>query len=112
MDRISRRDLLVTGSAVLAGTLVKSETEAAEAQAVQTPAAPTHKPDTAGASGAAYELECKWIEKIIDGTKVRLRSYNGTVPGPLLKTKPGDTLRVRVKNSLKAYDAIWQGIHG
>ncbi len=47
-----------------------------------------------------YLLEAKWITKKLNGTNVMLRSYNGTVPGPLLKTKPGQTLAIRMKNSL------------
>jgi suppressor of ftsI len=34
------------------------------------------------------------------------------VPGPMLKTKPGDTLRIRVQNSLPPYDSTgWNGDH-
>ena len=120
MDRMSRRDLLVTGSAVLAGTLVRNDTEASEAAAVQTPAAPappapapTQKPAGAAApTGEPYLLDCKWIEKNIAGTRVKMRAYNGMVPGPMLKTAPGDTLRVRVRNSLGTYDSTgWNGDH-
>jgi suppressor of ftsI len=122
MDRISRRDLLVTGSAVLAGTLVRNDAEAATVQTPaaapppQAPAPPAsaQKPAdaTAAAPGEPYLLECKWIEKTIAGTRVRMRSYNGTVPGPMLKTRPGDTLRVRIKNSLTPYDSTgWNGDH-
>jgi suppressor of ftsI len=109
MDRISRRDLLVTGSAVLAGTLMRSEADAAEAVAEQAAAATV---DPRKAAGEPYLLDCKWIEKTMAGTKVRMRSYSGQVPGPMLKTKPGDTLRVRVKNSLPPYDSTgWNGDH-
>jgi suppressor of ftsI len=95
---------------VLAGTLVRNEAEAAEAAAEQTAAPSAQKP--AKTAGAPYLLECKWIEKTIAGTRVKMRSYNGTVPGPMLKTQPGETLRVRMKNSLKKYDSTgWNGDH-
>ena len=45
-------------------------------------------------------LEAKWLTKKLNGTNVMLRCFNGQVPGPLLKTKPGATLSVRLKNSL------------
>jgi FtsP/CotA-like multicopper oxidase with cupredoxin domain len=106
---MSRRDLLVTGSAVIAGTLVRHEAEAAAA-AEQTAAPAARKPPAT--IGEPYLLECKWIEKTMAGTRVKMRSYNGTVPGPMLKTQPGDTLRVRVKNSLPTYDSTgWNGDH-
>lgn len=51
---------------------------------------------------AAQTLEAKWATKILNGTRVMLRSFNGQVPGPLLKVKTGETLNVRLKNSLVA----------
>jgi suppressor of ftsI len=112
MDRMSRRDLLVTGSAVLTGTLVRNDADAAQVQAPAPPASAQKPAETAGGIGEPYLLDCKWIEKTLAGTRVRMRSYNGSVPGPILKTKPGDMLRVRVKNSLGPYDSTgWNGDH-
>ena len=130
MDRMSRRDLLVTGSTVLAGTLVRSEADAAEGVAEQTATLkPPQKPapaapDTAASreltaltpaeakAGTGYELTCKTLQKPIAGTQVRMRTYNGMVPGPLLKTYPGDTLKVRVINQLPKNDSTgWNGDH-
>jgi suppressor of ftsI len=94
MGRIKRRDLLKGGSAMLVGTLLQNKPKAnIQARGYQT-------------------LECKNIEKVMDGTRVRMRSFNGQVPGPLIKTKPGDTLRIRVRNSLPPYDSRgWNGDH-
>ncbi|HLG14431.1 MAG TPA: multicopper oxidase family protein [Blastocatellia bacterium] len=94
MDRIKRRDVLKGGSAMLVGTLLRTKAEAQD------------RP-------ADYRvLDCKWIEKTFDGTRVRMRSYGGQVPGPMIKTRPGDTLRIRVKNSLTRYDSSgWNGDH-
>src|SRR5258705_4136752 len=44
-------------------------------------------------------------ETTFDGHKVRLRAYNGKIPGPLIEARPGDTLRIRLKNSLPPYDS-------
>jgi len=37
--------------------------------------------------------------------RVRARTYGGGIPGPAITTKPGATLRVRVKNDLPPYDS-------
>ena len=69
------------------------------------------KPEKAGHQDRLF-LECKWIEKTIDGVRVKLRSYNGKVPGELITTRGGDTLRIRVKNSLPRVDSAgWDGSH-
>ncbi len=91
MTEFSRRAVLALGAAGAAGILVEGC-------------------DTAPAVGQS--LEAKWIYKSINGIKAKLRSYNGQVPGPLLTTKPGETLRVRLKNSLTPYDSsAWDGNH-
>ena len=48
------------------------------------------------------QLEAKWISKTLNGHRAMLRSYNGQIPGPLLTAKPGETLNIRLKNSLSA----------
>ena len=59
-----------------------------------------------------YDLTAQWTETTLDGTRVRLRSYNGEIPGPLLETRPGETLRIRVRNQLTPYDSsAWNGDH-
>ncbi|MFL6305272.1 MAG: multicopper oxidase family protein [Candidatus Sulfotelmatobacter sp.] len=96
MDSITRRQLIRSGTA-LAGT-------AAAVKAANN-AAKTGRNDY-------LLLECKWIEKTIDGVRVKLRSYNGKVPGELIKARPGETLRIRVKNSLPPCDSKgWDGSH-
>lgn len=55
-------------------------------------------------------LEPQWKETELAGTKVRLRSYNGQIPGPLKTIQPGELLRIRLKNSLTPYDSSgWDG---
>lgn len=58
--------------------------------------------NAAGQPANPYVLEARWITKNLNGTKTMLRSYNGQVPGPLLKARPGQTLAIRMKNSLAA----------
>ena len=51
-------------------------------------------------------------ETILDGHRVRLRAYNGQIPGPTMTVVPGQTLRIRLKNSLPPYDSSkWGGDH-
>lgn len=105
MRNLSRRDFIaVTGAAgagILAGGACAPSASAAEPRPV---------PDGAGVRD--YVLECGWIERTIDGHRTRLRAYNGTVPGPLLEVRPGDTLRVDLRNRLTPYDSRgWNGDH-
>jgi FtsP/CotA-like multicopper oxidase with cupredoxin domain len=68
-----------------------------------------------GARGAApggVLLKCRFKETVLDGTRVRLRAYNDTVPGPLISVNPGQVLNIRVKNELPPYDSsAWNGDH-
>src|ERR1700761_8821711 len=94
MNSITRRHWLQSGVA-LAGS-------AAVAAAAKTEEEKTQR----------LFLECKWIEKTIDGVRVKLRSYNGNLPGELIKVRGGETLRIRVKNSLPPVDSNgWNGSH-
>jgi suppressor of ftsI len=99
---LSRRQLLA-GSAVVA-------LGAAAAPAV---AGCSKQSDVAATShGDWVELETAMKETTLDGHKVRLRAYNGKIPGPLIEARPGDTLRIRLKNSLPPYDSsAWTGDH-
>ena len=46
------------------------------------------------------------------GDKVRLRAFNGQIPGPILYTAPGERLSVTVQNDLPLYDSgAWTGDH-
>jgi FtsP/CotA-like multicopper oxidase with cupredoxin domain len=71
-----------------------------------------HSNAAATGPGDWVELEAAMKETTLDGHKVRLRAYNGKIPGPLIEARPGDTLRIRVKNSLPPYDSsAWTGDH-
>ncbi len=116
MDKIKRRDVLKGGGAMLVGSLLQDKIEG---QSQSQPYGQANSPKTAKAGAGNYTtLECKWITKTFEPNdpahkvQARLRSFNGQVPGPMLKTKPGDTVRIRVKNSLGPYDSTgWNGDH-
>ena len=45
-------------------------------------------------------LHVGYAYKDIGGYRLSLRSYEGTIPGPTLRVKPGDVLRIRLINDL------------
>jgi suppressor of ftsI len=59
-----------------------------------------------------WDLEAHWVDRTLAGTRARLRSYNGSIPGPMIMARPGELLRVGVRNSLTPYDSSgWNGDH-
>ena len=96
MGRISRRDWLAAGGAMVGAGLMQN---GGRAQSVR--------------EAGQYEvLEARWTTAVFDGVTARLRSYNGQVPGPMLHARPGETLKIRLKNSLpKTSSAGWNGNH-
>ena len=65
-----------------------------------------------GRAESSHVLDVAWTDAMLDGTRVRLRAYNGTVPGPLLEVRPGERLRILVRNHLTPYDSgAWTGDH-
>jgi suppressor of ftsI len=67
---------------------------------------------TAAGSADWIELETAIKETTLDGHRVRLRAYNGQIPGPTMTVVPGQTLRIRLKNKLPPYDSSqWGGNH-
>lgn len=47
-----------------------------------------------------YELEAKLAQINLNGTTASLLTYNGTYPGPTIRARAGETLRIRLKNAL------------
>lgn len=92
MNTLSRRDLFAAAGFVLASSTIACKGD---------------EPDT-----QSLTLECGWIDKTMGGKPVRLRAFNGTVPGPTIKTRPGQRLRITVKNSLPPFNSKgWPGNH-
>lgn len=102
MGPITRRRLMWGGSA-LAATALSGNTAIS---------APSPAKNDEGAAVQNLEFECKFIYKMIEGYRCKLRTYNGNLPGQLIRTRPGQTLRILVKNSLPAVDSRgWDGNH-
>lgn len=47
-------------------------------------------------------LTVGYVRTVLNGKPVNLRSYNASIPGPTLRINAGDTLRIRLVNSLPA----------
>jgi FtsP/CotA-like multicopper oxidase with cupredoxin domain len=54
--------------------------------------------------------EVDW--EVAPGQVEKARGYNGMIPGPILRGKVGDRVRINVKNNLTESTAVhWHGIH-
>lgn len=103
MKRFTRRQVVTGSAAAVLGVTSSSSNVLAQAD---------QSVDAAADSDGWIELEAGIKETTLDGHRVRLRTYNGQVPGPLLTVTPGETLRIRLKNSLPPYDSSgWNGNH-
>ena len=103
MKDVTRRKFL----ALAASAAVSATASRAERVESSSALSPDIKPlGSPGAQGTMdnfdpdITLECGIVTRTIEGVKVKLRSYNNQIPGPMIVTKPGVTLKVRVKNSL------------
>ena len=59
-----------------------------------------------------FELTAKAVEwNILDNVSVAAFTYNGTVPGPMIRVTEGDQVRIVVKNELPEATTIhWHGV--
>src|ERR1700730_10271481 len=97
MSDHTRRRILTGSAAVALGMIAR-------------PAA-SGDPPAAGSAGW-IELETAIKQTTLDGHRVRLRAYNGQIPGPTMTVVPGQTLRIRLRNKLPPYDSSqWGGNH-
>lgn len=62
------------------------------------------EPSPISSSGGLLELELQAAPGavIIDGREAFVHAYNGSLPGPTLRVRQGDTLRIRLGNRLDA----------
>jgi FtsP/CotA-like multicopper oxidase with cupredoxin domain len=100
MTKVTRREVLVLGAAAMATTLAGGCIR------------PVQRTEGGAGADGFQLLEVKWHPKTLNGLSAKLRSYNGQVPGPVIYARPGEALRIRLKNSLTPYDSSgWTGDH-
>lgn len=116
---IRRRDLLVgLGTAALMGAL-PAPARSAPAKSAPGKTAPASAPAQASASAAGGEPR----RLVAQPAKVKLRpapapdteiwAFDGATPGPLLRIKQGDTLRLTLDNRTATPLSLhWQGLRG
>ena len=95
MQPLSRRSLLACGAAALVAHACGSDADP--------PVANANLPDFVQpeiARSNDLELVVKYSHQKIGESTARLRGFNGRLPGPTIRVRPGDTLRIRVKNEL------------
>jgi len=115
MKSASRRSFLrLVTSAAAAVTAAPAEALSAGVTASEPSTAIEHSSAPAASKSPKFvpdvTLECAFLDKVIDGHKVRLRAYNKQVPGPMIETTAGRTLKIRVINSLSDYpNPGWNG---
>ena len=94
MSTLSRRDLLAAAGVVMSASAIACKRD-------------ENQQDT-----QSLTLECARLTKELGGRQVKLRAFNGTVPGPMIRSRPGQLLRITLKNSLPSYDSTgWTGNH-
>jgi suppressor of ftsI len=82
--RLTRREFLIAGGTVAAGAFLGGRSGIA-----------------ANDSGVdEYALQVGYSERQLGGFALRTRTYNSMLPGPLMVTLPGHTLRVKLTNDL------------
>src|SRR5271170_5071927 len=59
-----------------------------------------------------YQLRASRFTGAPDGRRREIWGYNQQLPGPLIRAKEGETLRIRVVNDLGVPTSVhWHGIH-
>jgi len=62
-------------------------------------------------NGDTYALNASFVKDTIDGKTIRMLAYNSQIPGPIIKVKQGDSIKVTFTNNLdQATTVHWHGI--
>ena len=103
MTDISRRGFLThSGSMLAIGSAATALTTNNATARTATPSGPLKQ----------YTLTPQWVTGTLGDTPVKLRTWNGTVPGTMIVAEPGDRLDIDIVNNLTPYDSSeWAGNH-
>jgi CopA family copper-resistance protein len=105
----TRREFLVAGAAVGAVAAIPASLQAASADRVPSPGlAPLARVPN---GVREYDLTIAETVLRLDGRNARAITINGTVPGPVLRFREGETAVIRVRNTLAEDTSVhWHGI--
>jgi multicopper oxidase len=109
----SRRDFLrhaaLAGASLSPGIVLLSSCARRDSAA---PESVDEKTPAAALPTAEYELSVGTREAHPDGRSRGIDCYNGQLPGPLIRAKLGQTLRIKVVNHLPVPTSVhWHGMH-
>ena len=103
---IDRRQVLRGAALAASGAVLTSWTPAWARSVSSGIAAPLP-----AVSGADIALEIAWRTATIDGRAFRAIGINGTTPGPLIRLREGQNVRLSVRNALDTSSSIhWHGL--
>ncbi|MCF3941344.1 MULTISPECIES: multicopper oxidase family protein [Gordonia] len=105
-EPITRRKALTLGAlgigAIAAGATGLVVTQSSDDTTVGDPGEAWIEPPVLTSENGVLEMDLDVAETdvTVGGATVRMLTYNGSVPGPTLHLRPGDRLRVHLRNSL------------
>jgi suppressor of ftsI len=71
----------------------------------------TQQTDVTLQNGASYALDASFVKKTINGKTIRMLAYNDQIPGPILRVKQGDSIKINFANNLDEPTTIhWHGL--
>jgi FtsP/CotA-like multicopper oxidase with cupredoxin domain len=85
---VTRRQFLLAGGTMAAWAALRGPADLAMA--------------AAQAAVDEYTLKVDYSERELGLFRLRTRTYNSRLPGPLMETRPGHTLRIKLINNLPA----------
>jgi suppressor of ftsI len=90
---MNRRHFIITGisASVVGGALVTDSCSSSSS-------GPSPIPIPPAPSGRVYQLTTQYATTNMKGYRLRTRTFNGRTVGPMLHTRPGETLSVHVSN--------------
>ncbi|MGK7924355.1 MAG: multicopper oxidase family protein [Spirulina sp.] len=106
MKPFNRRKFIALSGSTAIGTLLS---QCAIAQTYNPPSPQVYRSRDGLLS---VDLEARFGRLNLGDRRVNLLSYNGQIPAPRLEAKPGDTVRIRLKNSLSQPTNLhYHGLH-
>jgi FtsP/CotA-like multicopper oxidase with cupredoxin domain len=114
LETLNRRQVLKLAGLALASHHLNSSTRAlgSPARAAAFPALPALPLTPAEPGVVEAELTAAWTNVSVAGVRARLLTYNGSFPGPVLRVREGERVRLRFTNDLgEPTNLHFHGLH-